>query len=46
VKAGKHIYCEKPVAVDTATALELYSLCEQAGLKHGVVQDKLWLPVL
>jgi predicted dehydrogenase len=44
VKAGKHIYCEKPVAVDTATALELYTLCEQAGLKHGVVQDKLWLP--
>ncbi|HVG16214.1 MAG TPA: Gfo/Idh/MocA family oxidoreductase [Chitinophagaceae bacterium] len=44
VKAGKHIYCEKPVAVDTATALELYKLCTDAGLKHGVVQDKLWLP--
>lgn len=44
VKAGKHIYCEKPVAVDTATALELYNLCTEAGLKHGVVQDKLWLP--
>jgi len=44
VKAGKHIYCEKPVAVDTATALELYKLCTEAGLKHGVVQDKLWLP--
>lgn len=44
VKAGKHIYCEKPVAVDTATALELYTLCKDAGVKHGVVQDKLWLP--
>ena len=44
VKAGKHIYCEKPVAVNTATALELYNLCTEAGLKHGVVQDKLWLP--
>lgn len=44
VKAGKHIYCEKPVAVDTATALELYKLCNDAGVKHGVVQDKLWLP--
>jgi predicted dehydrogenase len=44
VKAGKHIYCEKPVAVDTATALDLYRLCTEAGLKHGVVQDKLWLP--
>jgi predicted dehydrogenase len=44
VKAGKHIYCEKPVAVDTATAMELYELCKKAGLKNGVVQDKLWLP--
>jgi predicted dehydrogenase len=44
VKAGKHIYCEKPVAVDTKTALELYKLCTDAGLKNGVVQDKLWLP--
>lgn len=44
VKAGKHIYCEKPVAVDTKTALELYKLCKDAGLKNGVVQDKLWLP--
>lgn len=44
VKAGKHIYCEKPIAVDTKTALELYKLCNDAGLKNGVVQDKLWLP--
>lgn len=44
VKAGKHIYCEKPVAADTNTALELYKLCTDAGVKHGVVQDKLWLP--
>lgn len=42
--AGKHVYCEKPVATDTATALELYDFCEKAGVKHGVVQDKLWLP--
>ncbi len=44
VKAGKHIYCEKPVATDTKTAMELYQLCRDAGLKNGVVQDKLWLP--
>ncbi|PIF05518.1 MAG: oxidoreductase [Draconibacterium sp.] len=45
-KAGKHIYCEKPVAVNTKTALELYRICEDIGVKHGVVQDKLWLPGL
>lgn len=44
VKAGKHIYCEKPIAVDTKTALELHKLCVDAKLKNGVVQDKLWLP--
>jgi len=44
VKAGKHIYCEKPVATNTKTAMELYNLCKKAGLKNGVVQDKLWLP--
>jgi predicted dehydrogenase len=44
VAAGKHCYLEKPVAVDVHTAMELYHLCQAAGLKSGVVQDKLWLP--
>ncbi len=44
IKAGKHIYCEKPIAVSTEVALELSDLCKKAGLKNGVVQDKLWLP--
>ncbi len=44
--AGKHIYCEKPIATDTATAMDLYNICQKAGVKHGVVQDKLWLPGL
>jgi len=46
IQKGKHVYCEKPVSVDTKTALELHALCEAAGVKHGVVQDKLWLPGL
>ncbi|WP_152267046.1 Gfo/Idh/MocA family protein [Agriterribacter humi] len=44
VKKGKHIYCEKPIAVNTKEAMELYELCKHAGVKNGVVQDKLWLP--
>ncbi len=44
--AGKHIYAEKPVAESAADALTLYREAEAAGLKHGVVQDKLWLPGL
>ena len=46
VKHGKHVYCEKPTAVDTKTAYRLYKICKDAGLKNGVVQDKLWLPGL
>jgi predicted dehydrogenase len=44
IKAGKHIYCEKPSALTTDEAYELYLMAEQKGVKHGVVQDKLWLP--
>jgi len=44
IEAGKHIYCEKPVAGTTGEALQLYRLAHSAGVKHGVVQDKLWLP--
>ena len=46
IEAGKHIYCEKPIAVNSKEALELYTLATKAGVKNGVVQDKLWLPGL
>jgi predicted dehydrogenase len=46
IQAGKHIYCEKPTATSTADALKLYELAQAAGVKNGVVQDKLWLPGL
>jgi predicted dehydrogenase len=46
IAAGKHIYCEKPVADSLDVALELLQLATKAGVKHGVVQDKLWLPGL
>jgi predicted dehydrogenase len=44
ILAGKHIYCEKPTGTTTEEAMELYDLATAAGLKNGVVQDKLWLP--
>lgn len=44
IKAGKHIYCEKPLAVDSTVALALAAKAKAAGIKHGVVQDKLFLP--
>lgn len=44
IRAGKHIYCEKPTALNTTDALGLYRSAVAAGVKQGVVQDKLWLP--
>jgi len=46
IDAGKHVYCEKPLARDLDTALELASAAKESDIRHGIVQDKLWLPGL
>jgi predicted dehydrogenase len=46
IAAGKHIYTEKPVAPTVAEAMSMHRAACAAGVKHGVVQDKLWLPGL
>ncbi|HTX80792.1 MAG TPA: Gfo/Idh/MocA family oxidoreductase [Streptosporangiaceae bacterium] len=44
IAAGKHVYTEKPVASSLAGALALAAAAREAGVVHGVVQDKLFLP--
>ncbi|MGH9600482.1 MAG: Gfo/Idh/MocA family protein, partial [Terracidiphilus sp.] len=44
IAAGKHVYCEKPLATTMESAVRLARAAEKAGVKHGVVQDKLFLP--
>ncbi|MFP4509746.1 MAG: Gfo/Idh/MocA family protein [Spirochaetaceae bacterium] len=46
IDAGKAVYCEKPTATKTSEAVRLAEYAEKAGVKNGVVQDKLWLPGL
>lgn len=46
IAAGKHVYCEKPTATSLEDALDLTRLAREAGVKNGVVQDKLFLPGL
>jgi len=46
ISSGKNIYCEKPIAETFSAAIDLYKDAERAPVKHGVVQDKLWLPGL
>jgi predicted dehydrogenase len=46
IDAGKHVYCEKPVSTTLEEALALVRKARAAGIRHGVVQDKLFLPGL
>lgn len=46
IAAGKHVYCEKPSADSLKEAAALAHEANAAGIKHGVVQDKLYLPGL
>ena len=44
INAGKHVYCEKPLSTTVASSLRLAKKATEAGIKHGIVQDKLFLP--
>jgi len=46
IKAGKHIYTEKPTAETLDEAVELARIARDAGITAGVVHDKLYLPGL
>lgn len=50
LRAGKHVYCEKPIATNLGEAVEIARTAVEMnrlhGLKHGAVQDKLFLPGL
>ncbi|HYS49444.1 MAG TPA: Gfo/Idh/MocA family oxidoreductase [Xanthobacteraceae bacterium] len=44
--AGKHVYAEKPIAPSVVAGRALLEAAERRGLKHGAVEDKLYLPGL
>jgi len=44
ITAGKHVYSEKPLAGSLDEALALVRAADAAGIRHGVVQDKIFLP--
>lgn len=46
MRAGKHVYCEKPIATNLAEALKMVRLAKELKVKNGTVQDKLFLPGL
>src|SRR5919197_4616 len=44
IEAGKHVYVEKPTAETLEDAVIVAKSAQAAGIKNGVVQDKLFLP--
>ena len=42
INAGKHVYCEKPIATDLDGGRAVLRLANAKGVKHGTVQDKLF----
>ncbi len=46
IDAGKHVYCEKPISETLEVAAKLARHADARGIRHGVVQDKLYLPGL
>jgi predicted dehydrogenase len=46
IHAGKAVYCEKPLSTAAAESADLAALAQAAGVKNGIVTDKLYLPGL
>jgi predicted dehydrogenase len=46
ISAGKHIYTEKPIANSLEEARAVLKAAEDAGVCHGVMCDKIFLPGL
>jgi predicted dehydrogenase len=46
VGAGKHVMCEKPLALNTAEALEMYGAAEKAGVRHMTAFTYRFVPAM
>jgi predicted dehydrogenase len=44
--AGKHVYCDKPLALNTAQASDLLQVAERAGVQVGMTFNYRFLPAI
>lgn len=44
--AGKHVLCEKPIALNLAEALEMVAACESAGVRHMTAFTYRFVPAM
>ena len=43
---GKHVLCEKPLAINSEQAWDMYYKAKDAGVVHGVIYNYRWLPAI
>lgn len=46
IAAGKHVMCEKPLALNYADALEMYQAAEKAGVRHMTAFTYRFVPAM
>jgi len=46
IASGKHVLCEKPLALNLADAREMLEAAEKAGVRHGVFFNYRFLPAV
>lgn len=46
LNAGKHVYCEKPLAFSEAEAREIVAIADQSGLKHQITAEYRFIPAI
>jgi predicted dehydrogenase len=44
--AGKQVFCEKPLALDVASARRMIEACEKAGVVLGMGHERRWEPAM
>ncbi len=46
MRAGKHVYCDKPLAMNLAEAREILAVAQESGVKHQMTFEYRFIPAM